>query len=68
MEARTIYGDSHDFSQDEAIRTDEGWNAIERVQLEIFGVSIGWLSLDKLDVEIIGFGDGKQNRGSRIAL
>jgi hypothetical protein len=65
---RTVDGNCHDFGQQEAIGTDEGWDAAERVQLEVLGICDGSFGLDKLDVEFVGFGDSKQNSGSGIAL
>ena len=60
----TVDGNSHDFSQYEAIGTDKGRHAVKRVQLEVVGLSLWWASVDKLDVEVIGFGDSKQNGAS----
>lgn len=65
---RTVDGDGHDFGQDEAIGADEGWDAVQRVQLEVLLICDGTSSVDKLDVEFVGFGDSKQNGGSGIAL
>jgi hypothetical protein len=64
----TVNRNSHSFCQDEAIRTNEGWNTAQRVELEIFGVNIGRASLNQFDVKVIGFRNDKQYSRARIFL
>ena len=68
MEERTVDGDSHYFCEDETIGTDEGWNAVEGIYLDVVGLGIWWLSVNEFNVEVVGFGNRKQNCGSGIAL
>jgi hypothetical protein len=64
----TVNSNSHSFTQDEAIRTHEGWNTAQRIELEIFGVNLGRASFNQFDVKVIGFGNDKQYSGTRIFL
>lgn len=68
MEERTVDRDGHDLCEFEVIGSDESWDLVEGIQLDILGVGIRWLSMDEFDVEVIGFGNRKQNCGSGIAL
>jgi len=64
----TINRNSHSLSQDEAIRTHEGWNTAQRIELKIFGGNIGRSSLNQFDVKVIGFRNDKQYSRARIFL
>ena len=64
----TVNRNSHSFSQDEAIRTHEGWNTAQRIELKIFGGNIGRSSLNQFDVKVIGFRNDKQYSRARIFL
>jgi hypothetical protein len=55
----TVNRNSHSFSQGEAIRTHEGWNTAQRIELEIFGVNIRRASFNQFYVKVIGFRDDK---------
>ena len=50
---RTVDSNGHALCQDEAICTDKGRNATERVQLEVLRADIRGTSFDKLNVEIV---------------
>ena len=60
-EARTVNGNGNGLSQEEAIRAHEGWNSIERVEFEVFGICSGRLDLYKFNVEIVGLCDGEED-------
>ena len=64
----TVNRNGHSFTQDEAIRTHEGWNTAQRIELEIFGVNIGRASLNQFDVKVICFRNDKQYSRARIIL
>jgi hypothetical protein len=64
----TVNRNSHSFTQDEPIRTHEGWNTAQRIELEIFGVNIGRASFNQFDVKVIGFRNDKQYSRACIVL
>ena len=64
----TVDSNSHDFSQDEAIRRDKCGYATEVVELLVVDADLWGSCVNELDIEFVLFGDRKKNIGAGVAL
>lgn len=54
--------------QDETIRTLEGGNLAELVELQVLGAGGGRVSLDDIELEVVGLRHGEDGRGAGVGL
>lgn len=54
--------------QDETIRTLEGGNLAELVELQVLGGRVDGVDLNDLEVDLVGLRDGADGRGASVSL